>query len=133
MPLWSVATGLAGVEFTAAGVEFHPAVPVEAGAFEFSSRVVAISRDEDGVTFRGWAEPPQEDAACKLTLRLHHFATSTASALLQAWTTTHGQGGETVETPGWNEVSAVGGEAGFFLLHDGRCGGGERVHFVIRF
>ena len=95
MPLWSVATGLAGVEFTAAGLELQPAVPLESGAFEFSTGVVAVARDEDGVTFRGWVEPQAADAACKVTLRLHPSTVAGADArsglgraLLQSWKTT---------------------------------------------
>jgi hypothetical protein len=39
---------------------------------------------------------------------------------------------------GWSEVEALEGEDGAregesaFLVHDGRCGNGERVHFTLR-
>ena len=160
MPLWSVATGLAGVEFTATGLTLQPAVPVAEGAFEFEAGVVAIAREADGVTFHGWVEPQAADAACKITLRLHPSTVAPnallAHARLRTWATgsssppTAAQ--DTTEravgaSEGWSEVVASpglegegeGGEgkgtggSSTFLVHDGgRCGNGERVHFVLK-
>ena len=71
-PLWSAATGLAGVEFTAEGVTIRPAVGVEEGAFQFKSKLLSVKRHADGRTFSGWVAP-QDESPCKLTLALHGY------------------------------------------------------------
>lgn len=80
-PLWSIATGLAGVEFTSQGVTLRPAVHYREGGWEFQSRQLAVSRDADGTTFRGWVQPPEDDSPCVLRLALHRSVVAIADAV----------------------------------------------------
>ena len=83
-PLWSVATGLAGVEFTAEGVTIRPAVPLSEGSFDFKARQLAVSRDADGATFRGWVQPQDSGSPCTVRLALHHTVSAASGATTAA-------------------------------------------------
>ena len=107
-------------------------MPHELGAFEFESRVAAISRDEKGLAFQGWVQPESEGAPCKVTLALHPSVSAAdvgGSARVKTWLSGRRDGqGESVGE--WADAEAAAGEG--FVLHDGAyCGGSRRLNFVV--
>ena len=105
-------------------------MPHELGAFEFESRVAAISRDEEGRTFQGWVQPESEGAPCKLTLALHPSVSVANVGSVRVKTWLSGRGGQGEGVGEWTDAEAAAGEG--FVLHDGaHCGGGRRLNFVV--
>ena len=105
-------------------------MPHELGAFEFESRVAAISRDEEGRTFQGWVQPESEGAPCKLTLALHPSISAAdvgGSVRVKTWLS----GGQIGQGGGeWHGAQAASEEG--FVLHEGDgCGGGRRLSFAV--
>ena len=104
-------------------------MPHELGAFEFESRVAAVSRDEEGRNFQGWVQPESEGAPCKLTLALHPSVSAAefgGSVRVKTWLS----GGQVGQGGGeWADAEAA---AEGFVLHDSaHCGGGRRLNFVV--
>ena len=106
-------------------------MPHELGAFEFESRVAAVSRDEEGRTFQGWVQPESEGAPCKLTLALHPSVSAAdvgGSARVKTWLS--GRGGQGEGGGEWRDAKAAAEEG--FVLHEGDgCGGGRRLSFAV--
>jgi hypothetical protein len=52
-PVFTLARGLMGLDFSATGVAIAPSVPLEFGSFSFHSKVASIARDESGLRYHG--------------------------------------------------------------------------------
>ena len=67
--MYSFATAIVGLNFSARGATVSPALPATLGAFAFRSALANVSRDDAGA-YRGMLRPLLDSHSCEVILEL---------------------------------------------------------------